>query len=668
MARLFFIPLGMVLLLTSCLTKSTIRSIRSDYSSGDTVPAGGAPPPVEGDGVLPGEGRVDGVLDKIIHQGKVELRHIVDPFTGTYKTKITLPKNFKGPLYISGLNVSSLSRHLLSVRFYFGRELGIVEVPATVGRAPGITPQTDIEVLILDMDSKPFEKVRLFYDLYDYNDYDSNDDGVEFGEGDALNAPVVDAGDGGLYCRGLKLEHDPSFQGSSSNNLCEESGEKCLYAYAKLKDSGLMDEEGLSMVPRHPHVSLGVSRSPQDSLLVALETGLPDFNSRTFFENIFKLNLHPGMELNFPSGTGSGLGFGDAVEVVDRVASPPERTVYTYRGPYRPVNLKEWEIGYRAIQSDVQRRGSAPTGLFQNFATNTTGNIRYDCSVATKSSGCAHRGVRSFLFPRAGTMNLRGGVEHYASDSPLYSSGGRGLKSLFTGGETGYMDGVNLRLNNRDSFSNEGMGSCNVTATINIVSKNPSSGATTTLASSKAIKLQLIRPRLNNSEGKDVLYTSMKNCTNSSGCAYDECCYNNRCWSKNLVSQCMEESSTSGNRSVGESCSSDLECSSLCCNSSSGTCGVHTNQGGEDIFCSKWSGETCVAQDWCRREYLSQCFVVKTGLDSRGKQLCALRCYNVPTSSDCRNGICHPPTPPTMPFFDPDNPNCEGAEDPPTKF
>ena len=650
--------------MSSCLSKSEIRSVRPALSEDDVV--ADFPSPVEeGDGVLPGEGSLDGPLDSIIHRGKVELRHIVDPFTGTYKTKTTLPKNFKGSLYISGLNVSSLSRHLLLVRFYFGRELGIVEVPAVVGRAPGITPQTDIEVLILDMDSVPFEKVRLFYDLYDYNDYDSNDDGVEFGEGDNPNVPVVDAGDGGLYCRGLKLEHDPTFEGSSNNNLCDEPGERCLYSYAKLKDSGLMNEDGLFMVPQKPHVSLNVSLTPVDSLDVALKTGLPDLNGRQFFENVFRLNLNPGMSLNFPSG--SGLGFGDVVEVVNNLTSPATRTSYTYQGPYRPINLRGWEISHRAILSDISVKKTVPTGLFQDFATNATGDPRYDCSTTTKSSGCAHRGVRSFLFPRAGVMSLRAGVEHYASDSPLYGAGGRRLQSLFTGGESGYMDGVNLRINNYDSFTNEGIGSCNVTAMIKVLAKNPSDGSLTTLTANNSVKIQLVRPRLHNSEGKDVLYSSMKNCTNSSGCGYDECCYNNRCWSKNLVSRCLEDSSVVGNLSVGESCDNDLECSSLCCNSFSGTCNVHTNQG-KNIFCSKRAGQTCVSQEWCRPEYLSQCFLVKTGFDSRGKQLCSLRCYNVPTPSLCRNGICHPPTPPVKPAFDLENPNCDDAMEPPSKF
>ena len=45
-----------------------------------------------------GAGTSDGSIsgdDYEVIEGKVDLKHIVDPFTATYKTKITLPKNYK---------------------------------------------------------------------------------------------------------------------------------------------------------------------------------------------------------------------------------------------------------------------------------------------------------------------------------------------------------------------------------------------------------------------------------------------------------------------------------------------------------------------------------------------------------------------------------------------
>jgi len=61
--------------------------------------------------------------------------------------------------------------------------------------------------------------------------------------------------------------------------------------------------------------------------------------------------------------------------------------------------------------------------------------------------------------------------------------------------------------------------------------------------------------------------------------------------------------------------------------------------------------------------------VVKTGLDLQGKKTCALRCYNVPTFGECKDGTCFPPETPEIPSFDPSDPAaCDEAIDPPTKF
>ena len=56
-------------------------------------------------------------------QTAVELRHFIDPFDGTYKTKLTIPKNYKGNLYLAGLNIATLRNKLVKVRFKIGREL-----------------------------------------------------------------------------------------------------------------------------------------------------------------------------------------------------------------------------------------------------------------------------------------------------------------------------------------------------------------------------------------------------------------------------------------------------------------------------------------------------------------------------------------------------------------
>ena len=101
------------------------------------------------------------ITDIILEHGKAELMHLVDPVDGTFHKKVTVPKNYAGYFYLSGLNIASLRSRIVNVRFNFGREFESVTIPATVGRAPGLTPQTDIEVLILDMADRPFSQVRL---------------------------------------------------------------------------------------------------------------------------------------------------------------------------------------------------------------------------------------------------------------------------------------------------------------------------------------------------------------------------------------------------------------------------------------------------------------------------------------------------------------------------
>ena len=82
-----------------------------------------------------------------LENGKAELIHLIDPIEGTFHKKVTIPKNYNGFFYISGLNITSLNNYHVSVRFRFGREMESITIPATVGGAPGLTPQTDIQVL-----------------------------------------------------------------------------------------------------------------------------------------------------------------------------------------------------------------------------------------------------------------------------------------------------------------------------------------------------------------------------------------------------------------------------------------------------------------------------------------------------------------------------------------
>ena len=506
-------------------------------------------------------------------------------------------------------------------------------IQGTIGRAPGITPQTDIEVLILDFQDRPFENIRLLYDLFDYNDYRSTTPGVSEDV-----PPTNDPRDGGLYCRGLRLEHDPTFNGTATNTQCDQFGERCLYAYAKIKDSGLIDKSsGIAINPTEPQLDLqgnGYSSEPQSN---ALKKCLPDNNNIGNFNGVLNTTISGALGWNITEVFGGQ---------------------YVYKGPFRPIGTSQWEIKGTAILSPVDSSNEG-MGLFQN---SYNGNI----SSCTPLETCADGGFKSFLFPRAGKTSLRSGVEYFGNETMPFDT--KNIHSLLTAGDSQFVDGCNLRVGNFDEYSNENIASCNISATIDLITIDQNTGQESVLTSSREVKLQLIRASNTDFQGREVLYSSMKSCSTSNACGSSECCFNNRCWSKELVSQCVEDAQVVGNRGVGELCNSDFECSSLCCNQSIGTCAVHLNTEDQQVLCSKSPGQTCVMKEYCREENLTQCFVVKTGTDAQGQQLCALRCYNVPTFGDCINGTCTPPSAPPVPDFDPDNPDCSTAIDPPVNL
>ncbi|MFN8369313.1 MAG: hypothetical protein U0T83_01675 [Bacteriovoracaceae bacterium] len=526
-----------------------------------------------------------------------EIRNLVDPFTGAYVSKLTLPKNYSGKLYLGGLNITSLANKLVSVRFKFGRELEPITIPATIGRAPGIIPQSDVEVLMLDLGDKPFDNMRLLYDLFDYSDYTST------------ATPVADSRDRNLYCRGLSLDYDPTFAKTSENSLCDTTGEKCLYAFAKIKDNGYVNSStDISLIPSDPLIDLGSIGLASDSSENILKKCLPD-NGTPYY--------------SAPTG-------------------------YKYVGPYRALSKDLWEIGTSAAIT-LSAEGTPPTGVFMKSLSGTS--IDY--------------GANSYMFPRSGKITLSKDVEYAGSTTaiPFTSSGvSRTVQTQVSTGNTAtYMDGCNLRVTNYDTYENEGISSCNVTALIEVITVDASTGTETILTSTKTLKLQLTRASLKNTNDQEVLYSAMKSCNSSKTCDKSECCYNNRCWSKDLVSKCADTALAFGNLGTGKSCATDYECASLCCNQSTKTCAVQDLTSTPAVLCSKPAGAQCVATEWCREYSVKTCLKVKTGLDALGKVTCAIRCYNKQTYATCKNGICVPPDAQAAIPFDPSAPDCKDA-------
>jgi hypothetical protein len=585
-----------VLVLSSCVENTGVRTKNS--LSGSSLKTGTTG---TGTGSLPNNTAV-GTADPTLQSVKVELSHLVDPIDGTYKKKVSIPKNFKGFLYLAGLNISAIQDKLIKVRFNFGTDNQSVTLNATVGRAPGIIPSTEIQVLMIDLNSKPFAAMRLGYDLYDYNDYAS----------DPSKAPVTNPRDGGLYCRGLQLADDPTFDNKSSTiATCSAATDKCLYAYAKVVDSTLYNSStGFSNIPSRPQVWTELSGVRNPTLdTSATSMCLPDFEDVNGMNRLF--NLSPSL---------TGLAYNTSILGA------------LYRGPYRAINQSAWNIQNLALFN-------SSTGLFE---------LSYD----------GHTGYRSFLFPRAGTLNLSQGIKYQGSVGRF---GLRGPLDSDATGTTKYVDGCNIRAQEYNPATTEGIGSCNVNASIEVFYIKD--GVEVNITTDKSIKLQLLRPSITDSVGNQVLATTFKQCDSSTTCGSSECCFNKRCWSKELVTQCVDQTPVIGNQEIGANCASDYECSSLCCNQSTGSCQPHNPNGSVPILCNKTAGQRCVAQEFCQPAYVATCKLTKLStLNANGTVACAMRCPAVLTYGSCTGGYCVPPAAPTAPVWD--GVDCTGAVDP----
>lgn len=636
----------------------------------------------EGNAVCPsGSNCSAGEIDTTIGGGtslppKVEIRHLIEPnlstdpsySTGTgqagggsYVRKLTIPKNFAGRLYLAGINIGSLSNRIVKVRFKFGMNREIVTIPATVAQAPGITPQTQISVLVMDLRSEPFRNVRLPYDLFDYNEYNLDADGT-FAAG---VEPTQDNRNSGLYCRGLRVEDDPTFQGVGACDGAQTTGseEECLYAYAKVLDQGLIKNSGsvkVPITPSSPQVKSTIGGSyfmdyMSQKLLKPLSDTIPTSSANVigsikFSDTAVPAGTTDSIALEFKTTTTPAKSIWDAFSILG--------SNYYYRGPYRLVNRPNWQFQYSYDQLHGKNRLFRKNSwvLYPNYMTDP---LPDDYQLTSSNLPEQYRlYYNSYLFPLATKIDLGANVPHLASND---ADGVRTEQNLSVAGKTMWMDGANARAQSRN-YDLEHVGSCNVAASIEIIAKDDNN-VDYVIALSKDVKIQLVRPtQYRTDTGNEVLYTNFKSCSTNAGCGGNECCFNNRCWDQSLVSQCFDSSSTQGNRIIGESCTTDLECSSLCCNRTTGQCAPHNTITTPAVLCSKPIGDYCIAKEWCQKTTVVKCYVVKTGTDSLGNTTCRQQCYNVQEFGDCRNGICVPPLQESIPTFDPNDPNaCDNA-------
>jgi hypothetical protein len=655
--------LSQLLVMSFILTACMPADMPSSQNSYNTAPGVGGIPGI-GNGAIPTTG---GVGSGTTLPPKVEIRHLIEPNLstdptyspgtgyaggGSYVRKLTLPKNFQGRLYVAGINIGTLASNHVKVRFKFGVGREPITIPATVTQAPGITPQTGIHVLVLDMRGEPFRNIRLPYDLFDYNEYaldpdQSLADGVE---------PVQDNRNTGLYCRGLRVEDDPTFTGVGACDGIQSNPsqpeEQCLYAYAKVMDQGLIQESNSIAVPLTPSMPqvksvLGTGYY-QDQMYQQLLKPLPDTMPLT------APNIAGTFKFSEPASTSASdsidLKFTYPTSIWD--AALINGTKYYYRGPYRLINNGDWH--FRFAELDGEKR------LFRenswvDYPVYLTSPLPDDNQASPTQNRLYYN---SYLFPLATKIDLSAGVAHLSSTQ---ADGLRGEQVLGTSGKTLWMDGSNARAQSRNQDL-EHIGSCNVTSSIEIIAKDKNN-IDYVISLAKDVKLQLVRPTQHRTDtGNEVLYTNFKSCTSNASCGGNECCFNNRCWDQSLVSQCYDSSSVQGNRNVGESCTTDLECTSLCCNRTSGLCSPHNTFLSPAVLCSKPSGDYCIAKEWCQKSPVVTCLVVRTGTDPLGNTTCRQQCYTTQEFGDCKNGTCTPPVQPPIPVFDPNDPNaCANA-------
>ncbi|MDP7321605.1 MAG: hypothetical protein QF441_13420 [Bacteriovoracaceae bacterium] len=608
--------------LSSCLDAPSTRRISTKLDEAQSL---SNRDPGTGHGIINDDGSVTGDEENPI--AKVEIRHLVEPKVdessdgGEYKRKLTIPKNYDGYLYLAGINISSLASKSISVRFKFGLNEFEKTIPATVSTAPGLTPQTDIEVLIMDFRSKPFQDISLPYDLYDYNNYDfsgsSSDPGI-------LHEPVSFNRNDKLFCRGLSLEDDSTFTGSLAQG-CVNSDDTCKYAFAKVVDKGLVTAgtPDIPIIPDELNTQVGNDGYYLDSDEIALGRCLPDNPLLTGTSYVYA-----------PSTVFTTF---ESTQVIDSLT-------YYYRGPYRPLNQEEWQISEEAIKGNY--------GVFGGvYDDNLNGKVDdYELEY----------GYLARLFPLYTKFDLLKNTEYMGS---AIADAEKVLTTMNSNGESLWMDGCNKRANTVHEITGEHIGSCSVTATIEIIAED-SDGDITVVDITDEVKLQLVKPSaLQTEQNNDILFSSFQQCSSSAQCGSDSCCVNKRCWSKSLVSQCVDDLPSYGSQPTGELCTSDYQCSSLCCNKASGRCAPHDTISSQPSYCSKPTGQSCVAKEWCAKHPVTTCAIVKTGTDPYGGVTCAKRCVTVAVFGECSAadgsgvGVCTPPCQPADVVFNPSDPN-----------
>lgn len=659
MIKIIHLILIYALLLSSACVEGTsaslsVRNLASTDSS-DTDSGNSSEPTSGALFDLPTTGEIDYSDDDVLTP-KILMTHFIDPFDGTYSSKLTLPKNYKGMLYIAGINFSSLNNYPnIKVRITLGKDSQSLTFDAlVVNGVAGLTSTANIDVLAIDMTQRPLQDLRLPYDLYDYTGIDTDDLTTVWSklastfDSSDEDDYATDPRDNDLYCRGLSLQYDSTFKDSNNDSLCKDTNDVCLYSYAKVMDSGLVgpfyDEDGVMLdldedefldstvdIASHPVTStqvvtndIGTDQDQVDSFK-NLNTVLARVLPSDAYPTTFMLGANSISDENFTFKINS------------------TDYVYEYKGPYRNVDQFDsagnllWEMSYTA----------SPAGP----------NSIYASLVSSKFYG------KSYLFPKIGTLSLSRGTKYYDINNDL--------ETMSADGDSELVWGSNIRASTYDPVLAETIASCNVSAKIEIIRTDTETYDEVVMASTEddfqagKLKLQVIRASDTDYLGQETIYTSFKSCSASAECGSGECCYNNRCWDKSLTTQCLEDVEGQGELTIGEDCNTDYDCESLCCNSTTKVCSPHVSSETESVLCSKSVGQHCISRQWCKEEMVKVCNLYKMASDSQGNLTCGIRCFYQKTFGDCINNVCQTPDD-QLYLGDTTDLDCSEALDPPT--
>lgn len=383
-----------------------------------------------------------------------------------------------------------------------------------------------------------------------------------------------------LYCRGLSYSDDPTYSG---NGVCDGYTDKCLYSYSGVKDQGWYDNSTGSFIsPSKPQMALINDELYEDGFSLNKIKCLSDSSLQYFYND------------------------------------QNERKIASYQNTISGTDLRHLGAYNFTEQGNWDITGNALLGEFGVFRKRSSDGNYYG----------------SMMYPRAAKLSVGSGLEYLGYSIIQNYQVSKFLTN--SSGNSVWVSGCNWRVSTVDQ-SGEHVGSCNVSASIDVF-YNDEQGEEVIIASSSwgeassLVRLQLLQQG-DVEDTNGLNNPDYKTCSSGSECSNSECCYNGRCWSQALVGECSPDDEGGANKPADEICVNDNECLSLCCKTRAGS---RTCNG--DAFCDKPTGGSCISGSFCDRVWKVEYKIIQTQTNSAGhcqKRLCAFL-----ANEECENHTC----------------------------